>query len=94
MMQRHDYFSFVELGEACRAMRLALTTPVEGSHTLFIVDRRNILGLPARLIADLVYPDVPQRGDLVDDQSLVDWRCAWDLLGFESETPASSVLDS
>lgn len=94
MMLRHNYFSFVELGEACRAMRLSLTTPVEGSHTLFIVDRRNILGLPASLIADVVYPDVPRRGELIDDQSLVDWRRARDLLGFESEIPASHVLDS
>ena len=94
MMLRHNYFSFVELGEACRAMRLSLTTPVEGSHTLFIVDRRNTLGLPASLIADVVYPDVPRRGELIDDQSLVDWRRARDLLGFESEIPASHVLDS
>ena len=94
MTLRHNYFSFVELGEACRAMRLALTTPLQGHHTLFIVDRRNGLNLPANLLARLLYPDVSLRGDLLEDQSLVDWRRAARLLSFESQIPATRVLES
>jgi len=94
MTLRHNYFSFVELGEACRAMRLALTTSFEGHHTLFIVDRRNSLNLRADLLARLLYPDVPRREDLLDVQSLVDWRRAQRLLSFESQIPATRVLET
>jgi uncharacterized protein YbjT (DUF2867 family) len=93
MTLRHNFVSFVELGEACRAMRLALTTPFTGHHTLFIVDRRNSLGLRADRLARLLYPEVAIRHDLIEDQSLVDWRRAKQLLNFESEIPATRVLE-
>ncbi len=69
-------------------MRLALTTSFEGHHTLFIVDRR------ADLLARLLYPDVPRREDLLDVQSLGDWRRAQRLLSFESQIPATRVLET
>ncbi|MDA0335752.1 MAG: NAD(P)-dependent oxidoreductase [bacterium] len=94
MSLRHNYFSFIELGEACRAMRLALTTPFRGHHTLFIVDRHNYPGLPAQLLADLLYPGVPHRSKLVGDQSLVDWRRAANLLSFDSVIPATMLLET
>ena len=47
-------------------MRLALTTPFDAHHTLFIVDRRNSLNLRADLLARLLYPDVARRGDSLE----------------------------
>jgi nucleoside-diphosphate-sugar epimerase len=94
MSLRHNYFSFIELGEACRAMRLALMTPFTGHHTLFIVDQHNYLGLPAGLLAEKLYPGVHLQVDLVDDQSLVDWRRAANLLSFASVIPATMVLET
>ena len=88
---RHNLFSFVELGEACRAMRLALTTPTSGSETVFVVDRRNGLGLGAELLARVMYPHVPIRQPLVEDQSIVSWTAATQF-GFESQTPARLLL--
>ena len=82
---RHNYFSFVDLGEACRGMELALTAEYEGSHPLFIVDRRNILCTVASELALLFYPDVDLHGELQGDQSFVDWRRAEELIGFRSE---------
>lgn len=93
MGMRHNYFSFIELSEACRAMRLALTTKFTGHHTLFIVDQRNNLDLPADDLCRLLYPDVPTRSALQGHQALVDWRRAADLLTFESRIPATMVLE-
>lgn len=93
MSMRQNYFSFVELGEACRAMRLALTTAFEGHHTLFVVDRRNSLALPAQLLARLLYADVAPRCELLGNQALVDWRRATDLLSFDSQISATQVME-
>lgn len=87
---RQNYFSFVDLREACRGMELALTAQYEGSHPLFIVDRQNILCEPADRLVELFYPEVSVRGDLAESQSLVDWRKAEQLIGFVSQTSAQS----
>ena len=71
-------------------MELALTAEYEGSHPLFIVDRRNILCTVASELALLFYPDVDLHGELQGDQSFVDWRRAEELIGFRSEV--SSML--
>lgn len=89
---RHNYFSFVELGQACLAMEAALVASVTGSRPLFIVDQHNILGLPAEELAALLYPDVARRQPLQADQSLVDWRRATQLLGFTSTVAAADLL--
>ena len=75
-------------------MRLALTTPFQGHHTLFIVDSHNTLGYPADLLARLLYPQVPCQTERIGDQSLVDWRQTAGLLSFESQIPATSVMET
>ncbi len=88
MTMRQNYFSFVDLAEACRGMELSLTAEYEGSHVLFIVDPQNSLCEPASRIAELFYPDVSVRGELTGSQSLVDWGKAERLIGFVSQTSA------
>ena len=75
-------------------MRLALITSFEGHHTLFNVDRRNSLSLRADLLARLLYSDVPRRENLLDVQSLGNWRRAQRLLSFKSHIPATRVLET
>lgn len=89
---RHNLFSFIELGEACRAIRLALTTPAEGATSMFIVDQHNGLGLEAQHLANVMYPDVGVRGSLGGDQSLIRWEAAA-TMGFESQVSAQVLLD-
>lgn len=91
MGQRHNLLSFIELGEACRAMRLALETTFQGYHTLFIVDGQNLLGLPAAALARLLWPDVTPRHELRGNASLVDPRRASALLGFDSTVSADNL---
>jgi len=75
-------------------MRLALTTPFQGHHTLFIVDSHNTLGLPADLLARLLYPQVPCQTERIGDPSLVDWRQTAGLLSFGSQIPATSIMET
>ncbi len=64
-----------------------------GHHTLFVVDRRNGLALPAELLARLLYADVAPRCELLGNQALVDWRRATDLLSFDSQISATQVME-
>ena len=89
---RQNYFSFVALEDACRAMELSLTASYDGSHPLLIVDKNNTLMTDAAQLAELMYPDVEVRGHLEGTQSLVDWRRAMDLLGFETEIAAAALF--
>ncbi len=90
MNLRHNFFSFVELGEACRAIRLALMHNIQGSQSMFIVDRQNALSMPADRLSRVMYPDVDVRGSLQGNQSLVDWHAATSI-GFESEISAAQL---
>ena len=90
MNMRQNYFSFVDLAEACRGMELALTADYEGSHPLFITDHQNITCQPANRLVELFYPEVRVRRDLIESQSLVDWRKAEQLIGFVSQASAES----
>jgi nucleoside-diphosphate-sugar epimerase len=89
---RQNYFSFVALEDACRAMELSLTASYNGSHPLLIVDKNNTLMTDAAQLAAVMYPDVVLRGQLAGTQSLVDWRRAIDLLGFETEIAAAALF--
>ena len=89
---RQNYFSFVALEDACRAMELSLTAPYYGSHPLLIVDKNNTLMADAAKLAQLMYPDVEVRGNLEGTQSLVDWRRALELIGFETELGADALF--
>jgi nucleoside-diphosphate-sugar epimerase len=88
---RHNYFSFVELNDACRGMELALTADYEGSHPLLIVDDRNCLCLEAAQLAALFYPDVALRRPLTGDEALVDPHRARQLIGFRAAVSATEL---
>lgn len=91
MTMRHNLFSYVDLGDACHGMECCLVARYEGSHPLFIVDRHNTLCVEAAQLAEIFYPTVKRRAPLRDDQSLVDWRRAEELVGFAAEVPASAI---
>ena len=90
---RQNYFSFVALEDACHAMEQSLTASYEGSHPLLIVDRNNTLMADAALLAQLMYPDVAVKSPLEGTQSLVDWRRAADLIGFEAHVTAAELYE-
>ena len=90
----HNYVTFVDLDDAAIGMRLALTTEYEGSHPLFILDRFNALGLDAADLARLFYPGVPARAACDGPQSLVDWRRAQTLIGYEAGITISDHYDA
>ena len=89
---RHNFFSFFELAEACRAIRLALTHAAEGSQPMFIVNSRNALNMPAQVLARFMYPDVVVREELSGNQSLVDWKSATSI-AFESQVGGAALID-
>ncbi|MFT5090500.1 MAG: hypothetical protein ACI906_002626 [Candidatus Latescibacterota bacterium] len=90
---RQNYFSFVALEDACHAMEQSLTASYDGSHPLLIVDKNNTLMSDAAQLAQLMYPDVAVRGQLEGTQSLVDWRRAAELIGFETEVTAATLFE-
>jgi hypothetical protein len=94
MTLRHNYFSFVALEDACRAMEMSLTADYDGSHPLLILDRNNTLMMDAENLAKWLYPDVSVKQDLVGTRSLVSWQRALDLINFETKISAQALFDS
>ena len=90
---QQNYFSFVALEDACHAMEQSLTASYDGSHPLLIVYRNNTLIADAAQLARLMYPDVAVRGQLEGTRSLVDWRRAANLIGFETEVTAADLFE-
>lgn len=93
MTMRHNLFSFVELGDACKGMELALTAAYDGSHPLFIVDGTNAVDLVAPQLALAFYPDVRQGALLKGRQGLVSPQKARQLIGFETSISASALFE-
>ncbi|MGA1197202.1 MAG: hypothetical protein ACO36I_11980 [Candidatus Latescibacterota bacterium] len=89
----HNYFSFVDPRDANVGMERALVADYEGSHPVFIVDQHNVIGEESKVLADLFYPNVPVRGHLEDSASLIDWRLAKDLMGFEAQYSMKPYFD-
>jgi hypothetical protein len=89
---QQNYFSFVALEDACHPREQSLTASYDGSHPLLIVDRNNTLMADAAQLARLMHPDVAVRGQLEGTQSLVDWRRAANMIGFETELTAADLF--
>ena len=89
----HNYWSFVDPRDANVGMERALVADYEGSHPVFIVDQHNVIGEESKVLADLFYPNVSVRGHLDDTASLIDWRLAKDLIGFEAQYSMKPYFD-
>ncbi len=80
-----NFWASIDARDSAQAIELGLTADYEGSHPLWVNDSHNSAGVPTQTLAELFYPDVPLKRDLVGTESLVSINKARALLGFEPE---------
>jgi nucleoside-diphosphate-sugar epimerase len=81
-----DFWCLLDCRDSARAFALGIETEYEGSHPLFVNDKVNCLGLPARDLVARCYPEVSDfRAPLEGDTALVTCARARALLGWEPE---------
>ncbi|MGE5224904.1 MAG: NAD-dependent epimerase/dehydratase family protein, partial [Omnitrophica WOR_2 bacterium] len=86
MMNRVNFFTYVDERDSAQAFEKGLTAIFKGSHNLFINDSRNWTGVESKLLAELFYPDVKVfKRELKDNETLVSIDKARQLIGYEPE---------
>ena len=87
---RFDFWTCVDARDSAQAIEKALTATFEGSHVLYITDRRNTLDMDAETLARLFFADVTRRSKpLEGNASLISIDKARALIGFEPEYPVT-----
>lgn len=77
-------WAYLDTRDAARAIHLALTMPLTGSHVIGLSAPDTLLDRPtAELLAEFA-PDVPLRRPILDFDSAIDTTRASTLLGFEA----------
>jgi nucleoside-diphosphate-sugar epimerase len=91
---RLDFCSGVDDRDSAQAIEKSLTADFEGAHVLYVTDCRNIFDYHAETLAQLLFPNVPERTKpLEGSASLINIDRARALIGFEPEYPITAVLD-
>ena len=86
MGSRVNFWTCLDERDSAQAIELAVVTPYEGSHTLFVNDKLNWTGIPSRTLAELFYPDVTElKTPLQGTSTLVSIDRVRVLLGFKVE---------
>jgi nucleoside-diphosphate-sugar epimerase len=81
-----DLWTMLDARDSAQAFHKATVGDYEGSHTLFVNDSHNTVGVPSADLARLYYPEVPEdRIRLEGTETLVSIDRARSLLGFEPE---------
>lgn len=86
-------WSYLDTRDAARAIHLALTRPVSGSHVIGLSAADTLMIRPtAELLAEFA-PGVPLRRPIVAFDSAIDTARARELLGFRAEYSVHDRLD-
>lgn len=83
---RSNFFTSIDARDSAQAIELGLLGAYEGSHSLFVNDAHNCIGIESETLARVFYPEVDQRKrPLLGTESLVSVEAAHRLIGFEPE---------
>jgi nucleoside-diphosphate-sugar epimerase len=94
MGTRADFWCAVDDRDCAQAVEQGLTTGLQGSHRLFIVDSHNRAGIPSRTLAEIFYPSVTTWKKPVEGTgSLVSIDRARALLGYEPQYSAARFFE-
>jgi nucleoside-diphosphate-sugar epimerase len=78
-------WSYLDTRDAARAIRLALSAPLSGSHVIAVSANDTLVDRPtAQMLAEFA-PGVPLRAPIEGFDTAIDTRRARELLGFEPE---------
>ena len=82
----HNFVMYLDGRDLAAAVACALHAPFEGTHNLFVADHKNMLGIPAAQLAELLYPGARiERHLLQGYDALVDYRETERIIGFRAQ---------
>ena len=82
----HNFLMYLDCRDLASAIACALNAPFVGAHNLFVADHKNMLGLPAAALAELLYPGARIDPDLLQGyDALVDYRETERIIGFRAQ---------
>ena len=88
------FWTAFDIRDRAQAVEKALAADFEGSHTLFINDSHNCLGVDSTALAELCYPNAARKRELKGTESLISIDRAQQLIGFESQYSVSRYFDT
>lgn len=81
---RFNYWTFIHTDDSTQAFERAVTADFGGAHALFVNSDRNYLAYDSEALLSIFFPGVQVRSKAItDDQALVSFDRARDLLGYE-----------
>lgn len=79
-----ELWSCLEVRDAARALRLALSPADDGVHTVFVADAQTAAPYPTEALLDTFLPGVPRRQTFPGRQVPIDLEPIREVLGFEA----------
>ena len=81
---RTDFWALINALDAAQAIEKGVMADYEGSHTLFVNENHNYLGVPSEMLLSFCFPDVTARKrEIAGIDTLVSIEKARALIGFE-----------
>ncbi len=88
-------FGYCTFESVASAVELALTAPIVGAETLWVVEPETFSTMPSAELAHTYYPGVALRRELIGNESLIDASRTTALLGWvPSTTRADNSVDA
>ena len=84
MVGRSNFWTILDVRDAAQAAEKGLLAGYEGSHTAYITDDQNFLGLPSRQLAEVWFPEVTTwKRPVSGTETLVNIDRVRELIGFD-----------
>jgi nucleoside-diphosphate-sugar epimerase len=80
---RFDLWGYVDAEDTGLACRLACEAELSGHHAMIIAAKDNLMGLPSAELMRDHFPEIPIKGTLVGEESLLSSAKAKALIGYE-----------
>lgn len=81
---RHwNLWTYIDARDAAQAVRLALEADLRGAHIFGIANADSVMSRPNAELLDEVFPGVPRKREIEDNESLISIEKARRVLGYE-----------
>ena len=89
-----DFWAVITTENSALAFELGVLADYEGSHSLYVADAVNMIGMEAEILASAFYPAAARKRPLAGAEPLVSFEQARRLIGYQPEMSASEWLSS
>lgn len=84
-LRKWNLWAYIDARDAAQAVRKALESPLKGAEAFIIANEDGVMSRPNDALLDAVFPGVPRKRPLADNESLLSIDKAKRLLGYAPE---------